>query len=52
MRSVVDDGVVWQVGGHQQCVYVFSPKTLHVSLGEVGVEVPRDVVVAGREFES
>lgn len=52
MRPVVNDGVVWQVGGHQQCVDVFSPKTLHVGLGKVRVEVSRDVVVAGREFES
>lgn len=35
MRPIVNDGVVWQVGGHQQCVYVFGSEAFHVRLGEV-----------------
>lgn len=52
MGPVVNDGVVWQVGGHQQRVYVFGLEAFHVSLGEVGVQVARDVVVARRELEA
>lgn len=52
MRSVVNDGVVRQVGGHQQRVYVFGLEALHVSLGEVRVQVPRDVVVPRGELEA
>lgn len=52
MSPVVNDGVVRQVGGHQQCVDVFGPKALHIGLSEVRVEIPRKVVVAGCKLES
>lgn len=46
------DGVVWQVGGgHQQRVYVLRAEALHVGLGQVGVQVTGQVVVARRELE-
>lgn len=52
MSSIINNSVVRQVGGHQQCVNVLSLEAFHVGLGKVGVQIPRQVVIAGRELEA
>lgn len=51
VRSIIDDRVVRQVGGHEQRMYILCLETFHVGFGQVGIQVSRQVVVAGREFE-
>lgn len=51
VRSLINDSVVWQVGGHQQRMYVLRFEALHVGFGKVRVQIPGDVVVAGGELE-
>lgn len=52
MSSVIIDCVVWQVGGHQQGVYVFGPEAFHISLGKVGVQVTCQIVVTRGELKT